>query len=149
MGTSKYVSDVKTVNQNHQIVFTFLSNFNNLGQFFNEYTLSQIAQQIPNASIDNFQSDADSCNFTISKIGLVGMRIIDREPTKTIKISGEGNIPFQLFLWIQILPAGAYQSKIRLTLHADLNMMMKIMANKKIKDGINKLAEALTMLPYQ
>jgi carbon monoxide dehydrogenase subunit G len=149
MATSKYVSDIKTVKQNHQVVFNFLSDFNNLGQFFNEYTFAQIAQQIPNASIDDFQSDADSCNFTISKIGQVGLRIIDREPTKTIKISGEGNIPFQLFLWIQILPTGAYESKIRVTLHADLNMMMKMMANKKLKDGINKLADALTMLPYR
>lgn len=149
MGINKYVSDVKTVNQNHEIVYRFLSDFNNLGQFFNEYTLAQISSQVPGASIEDFYSDTDSCRFTITKVGEAGLRIIDREPFKTIKISGEGKIPFELFFWIQVLPSGAYQSKIRLTLHAELNMMMKMMLNSKLKDGVNKLADALTMLPYR
>jgi carbon monoxide dehydrogenase subunit G len=149
MGTSKYVSDIKTVKQNHEIVYHFLSDFNNLGQFFNEYTLAQISQQIPGSSIEDFQSDSDSCHFTITKVGEAGLRIIDREPTKTIKITGEGKIPFALFFWIQIVPDGAYQAKIRLTLHAELNMMMRMMVNNKLKDGINKLADALAMLPYR
>jgi carbon monoxide dehydrogenase subunit G len=149
MGLSKYESDVKTVNQNHEVVYHFLSDFNNLGQFFNEYTLAKISQQIPGFSIEDFKSDIDSCRFTITKVGEAGLRIIEREPTKTIKIAGEGKIPFGLYFWIQILPAGAYQSKIKLTLHAELNMMMKMMVNSKLKDGINKLADALTMLPYR
>lgn len=149
MAVSKYVSDVKTINQNNEVVYRFLSNFNNLGQFFNEYTLAQISQQIPNGSIDDFRSDEDSCHFTISSMGEAGLRIIDREEPKMIKITGEGKIPFELFLWIQILPVSAYQCKIRLTLHAELNMMIKMMAGKKLKDGINKLADALTQFPYR
>lgn len=148
MGVSKYVSDVKVIDHNNEVVYNYLSNFNNLGQFFNEYTLSQISQQIPNGSIDDFRSDEDSCHFTISSMGEAGFRIIEREAPKMIKITGEGKIPFELFLWIQILPVTAYQCKIRLTLHANMNMMIKMVAGKKMKEGINKLAEALTQFPY-
>lgn len=149
MGVSKYVSEVKIINQNNQVVYNFLSDFNNLSMFFNEYTLAQISEQIPNGSIDDFRSDTDSCHFTISNKGEAGMRIIERETPKTIKITGEGGIPFELFFWIQILPVTAYQCKIRLTLHANMNMMIKMVAGKKLKEGINKLADALTMLPYR
>ena len=149
MAASKYVSDVKTIDQNNEVVFNFLSDFNNLGQYFNEYTLAQISQQIPNGSIDNFRSDADSCHFNISSLGEVGLRIVERETPKTLKISGDGKIPFEVYLWIQIIPVTPYQCKIRLTLHAELNMMMKMVAGKKLKDGINKLADALTHFPYR
>lgn len=149
MSVSKFVSDVKTINQNQEIVFNFLNNFNNLGQFFNEYTLAQISQQIPNAKISDFSSDEESCSFTISGYGEAGFRIIDREAPKMIKVTGTGKIPFEVFLWIQILPVTPYQCKMRLTLHASLNMMMKMVVGKKMKEGINKLAEALTQLPYR
>jgi carbon monoxide dehydrogenase subunit G len=149
MSISKYVSDVKTINNNNEVVYNFLSDFNNLSVFFNEFTLAQISQQIPKANIENFESDTESCRFTISSVGEAGLRIIEREFPKTIKIAGEGKIPFELFLWIQILPVTPYQSKIRLTLHANMNMMMKMVAGKKMKEGINKLADALTMLPYR
>ena len=149
MATSKYVSDVKVINHNNEVVYNYLSNFNNLGMFFNEYTLAQISQQIPNGSIDDFHSDEDSCHFTISSMGEAGFRIIEREAPKMIKITGEGKIPFELYLWIQIVPVTAYQCKIRLTLHANMNMMIKMVAGKKMKEGINKLSEALTHFPYQ
>lgn len=149
MGISKYVSEVKTIQHNNEIVFQFLSDFNQLGQFFNEYTLAQLSEQVPGVKIDGFRSDTDSCHFSINGKGEAGLRIIEREVPKTIKITGEGNIPFEMFFWIQVLPLSAYQSKIRLTLHADLNMMMKLLAGKKLQEGINKLADALTLLPYR
>lgn len=149
MSVSKYVSEVKQINQNNEIVYNFLSDFNNLGQFFNEFTLAQISQQIPNGSIDDFHTDIDSCHFTISTMGEAGFKIIEREAPRMIKITGYGKIPFELYLWIQIVPVSAYQCKIRLTLHANMNMMIKMVAGKKMKEGINKLADALTQFPYR
>ncbi len=148
MGTSKYVSDVKIINQNNEIVFNFLSDLQNFGLFFNEYTLAQLSQQIPKLKITDFSCDSDNLNFTIENYGEAGLEIIERENPKTIKISGKGKIPFKLFLWIQILPVTSYQSKMRLTLHAELNVMMKMLVGKKLEDGINKIADALTVLPY-
>lgn len=149
MAANKYVSDVKLINQNIEIVYNFLSDFNNLGQFFNEYTLAQISQQMPKVKIEDFRSDIDSCVFKISSVGEAGLRIIEREPTQTIKLTGEGKIPFELYFWIQLVPAGPYQCKIRLTLHAHLNMMLKMVLNNKLKEGINTLAETLTRFPYR
>jgi hypothetical protein len=147
MGINKYVSDVKVINQNQEIVYRFLSDFNNLKRFFNEYTLEQISSQLPNMHIERFDADTDSCTFVLSK-GAFGLRIIDRDPSKTIKITGEGQMPIQATFWVQLLPTSAYQCKMKLTLHAEMNMFLKMMANKKIKEGLDRMADFLAAFPY-
>lgn len=149
MSLSKYVSEVKTVNQNHETVYRFLSDFNNLGKLFNETLLQQISQQAPQIKIESFETDTDSCRFQIASYGEAGLEIIDREFNKTIKIAGSGRMPVDLTLWIQVLPVSPYQCKMRLTLHAGLNMMMKMVAGKKLKEGVDKLADLLAAFPYQ
>jgi len=149
MGTTKYVSDVKIVNNSQEIIFNYLSNFENLSKYVNEGLLSKMTEQIPQIQISNFESDADSCRFQISGMGLAEIRIVEREPHKTIKISSSGGMPVGITFWIQLLPVSAYETKLRLTLDADMSMMIKMMVNKKLEEGINRLADMLAALPYK
>ena len=130
-------------------MFNYLSNFENLSQYVNEGLLSKINESVPQITVSNFESDADSCRFNISGMGQAEIRIIEREPAKTIKISSSGGLPIGITFWIQLLPESPYQSKMRLTLHAEMSMMIKMMVNKKLEDGINQLADMLTRLPYR
>ena len=66
---------------------------------------------------------------------------------KCIKFATEQS-PVDANLWIQVLPVSTGGSKMRLTLKADLNMMMKMMIGKKLEEGIDKFADMLAMLPY-
>lgn len=149
MGTTKYVSDVKIVNNNQEVIYNYLSNFENLSKYVNEGLLSKMTEQIPQIQISNFESDADSCRFQISGMGLAEIRIVEREPHKTIKISSSGGMPVGITFWIQLLPVSAFETKLRLTLDADMSMMIKMMVNKKLDEGINKLADVLAALPYK
>lgn len=149
MAATKYVSDIKIVNNNQEIIFNYLSNFENLSTYVNEGLLSKMTEQIPQIKISNFESDADSCRFQISGMGLAEIRIIEREPHKTIKISSSGSLPVEIVFWIQLLPVSAYETKLRLTLNADMSMMIKMMVNKKLEEGINQLADMLANLPYK
>ena len=149
MGTTKYVSDVKVINNNQEVVFNYLSNFENLSKYVNEGLLSKMTEQIPQIKISNFESDVDSCRFQIAGMGLAEIRIIEREPHKTIKISSSGGMPVGIVFWIQLLPVSAYEAKLRLTLDADMSMMVKMMVNKKLEEGINRLADVLAALPYK
>jgi hypothetical protein len=38
---------------------------------------------------------------------------------------------------------------MRLTLHIEMSMMVKMMAGNKLEEGIDKLADTLSALPYQ
>ena len=149
MGVQKYISDVKIIEQNQEVVFNHLSNFENLSSYVNEGLLSKIHESVPQIKISDFESDTDSCRFKISGMGQAEIRIIEREPVSTIKINSSGNLPIGITFWIQLLPATPYQSKIKLTLHAEMSMMVKMMVNKKLEEGINQLADMLTSLPYR
>jgi len=149
MSVSKYVSDVKIVNNNQEIIYNYLSNFENLSKYVNEGLLEKMTEQIPQIKISNFESDADSCRFQIAGMGLAEIRIIEREPLKTIKISSTGSLPISVVFWIQLLPVTAYETKLRLTLDADMSMMIKMMVGKKLEEGINRMADVLAALPYK
>lgn len=149
MGVNKYVSEVKTIGHNQQVVFNYLSNFENLGTYLNSGLLEKITEKVPQIRITDFESDQDSCKFNITGLGLAEIRIIDRDPFKTIKVESSGGLPLSFTFWIQLLPVDAYQTKMRLTLHAEMSMMIKMMAGNKLEEGINHLADTLSKLPYQ
>ncbi|PTN10297.1 polyketide cyclase [Mangrovibacterium marinum] len=149
MALQKYVSDIKVIEQNQDIVYNYLSNFENLSTYVNEGLLAKMNESVPQIQVSDFESDNDSCRFNISGMGQAEIRIIDREPSKTIKINSSGGLPIGITFWIQLLPVTPYQSKIKLTLHAEMSMMIKMMVNKKLEKGINQLADMLTQLPYR
>lgn len=149
MSVEKYVSDVKEINHNQQVVFNYLSNFENLSAYLNSGLIEKITQQVPQVKITDFESDRDSCKFKITGMGVAKIQIVNRDPFKTIKVESSGGLPLSITFWIQLLPIDQYKTKMRLTLHADMNMMIKMMAGSKLEEGINQLADTLSKLPYQ
>ncbi|MEL7586026.1 MAG: SRPBCC family protein [Prolixibacteraceae bacterium] len=148
MGTQKYVSDIKYIDHNQQVVYDYLSNFDNLAQYVNEGLLSTINEKVPQIRITDFESDSDSCRFKVAGVGDAEIRIVEREPSSTIKISSSGGLPIGVTFWIQLVAASPEQTKMRLTLHAEMNIMIKMMVNKKLEDGIDQVADMLAKLPY-
>lgn len=149
MSLNKYISQIKTIPHNEQVVFDYLSNFENISAYFNMGLIDKIAQHVPQVKITDFQSDRDSCKLNITGFGVAEIRIINREPFKTIKVESSGGIPLKFTFWIQLLPVDSFTTKIRLTLHAELNMMIKMMIGNKLEQGVNQLAETLSKLPYK
>jgi carbon monoxide dehydrogenase subunit G len=149
MSLSKYTSSVKVINHNEQVVFNYLSNFNNLSGYLNSGLIEKVTEKIPQIKITEFSSDQDSCKFKITGLGLAEIRIVNREPFKTIKVESSGGLPLSFTFWIQLMPVDNFQTKMRLTLHAEMSMMIKMMAGSKLEEGIDKLADTLSALPYQ
>lgn len=149
MSIQKYVSEIKYIDHNQEVVYNYLSNFEHLSRYINEGLLSKLNEQVPQIRISDFESDQDSCRFQVSGMGKAEVRIIEREPARIVKISSSGGLPIGITFWIQLLPVTPYQTKMRLTLHADMSIMIKMMVNKKLEEGINQVADMLTKLPYR
>jgi len=149
MAINKYTSDVKVIEHNEQIVFNYLANFENLSAYLNSGIIEKITEKVPQIKITDFYSDTDSCKFNITGFGVAEIRIVNREPFKTIKVESSGSLPISFTFWIQLLPVDAYKTKMRLTLHAEMSMMIKMMAGNKLEEGINQLADTLSKLPYK
>ena len=149
MSLSKYTSGTKVINHNEQVVFNYLSNFNNLSGYLNSGLIEKVTEKIPQIKITEFKSDNDSCRFNITGLGLAEIRIVNREPFKTIKVESSGGLPLSFTFWIQLMAVDNFKTKMRLTLHAEMSMMIKMMAGNKLARGIDKLADTLSVLPYQ
>lgn len=138
MSQTTYESSVKAIPSNEEVVFRALSNLNNL---------EALKSRIPQDKLEDLQFDTDSVSFNVVGIGRIGFRIIDREPNKTIKFETE-NSPITVNVWIQLKQLAENDTRMKLTLRADLPSMVKIMVDKKLKDGIEQIATVLAAVPY-
>jgi hypothetical protein len=132
-------------------VYDRLSDFKNLEQLFDPARMKDIKKQFPDApdfKLDNFQATTDQCSFSVSSVGKVEVNIIERDPSKMIKLAGGKSVPFQFNCWIQLMPVDEASCRVRITLHAELNPMIKMFVNKHLKKGVDQIADALTKIPY-
>jgi len=151
MGTEKYISEVKLISASQEAVYNRLSDFKNLEQLFDPARMEEIKKQFPDApdiKLDNFRATTDQCSFSVSPVGKVEVNIVEREPSKMIRLGGGKSVPFQFSCWIQLLPVDEANCKVKITLHAELNPMIKMLVNKHLKKGVDQIAEALTKIPY-
>ena len=151
MGTEKYISDPRVIPFSQELVFTKLSNLKNLEQFVSAEKIEELNKQGAKTSgfkAEDFEATEDRCSFKINPVGNVGIEITERIPFKTIKIQGEKSVPFPVTFWVQLVPFEESSCKIRLTLHAELNPMIKMMVDGYLVKGIDKLADLLTNIDY-
>ena len=128
------------------MVFFILSNLSN---FNNLQNLNADAQEKLNQMLKDVEFDENSCRFTVDGVGRVGFRIIEREPFKTIKLEAE-NSPVAVNGWIQLVQVSETDTRMKLTLKADIPTMIKVMVDSKLKKGINTIADTLVQyLTYQ
>ena len=65
-----------------------------------------------------------------------------------IKYTAEGKTPFNFFLWIQLKEVAEDDTRVKLTIKADMNPMIKMMASKPIKKFLGVLVEAIANHQY-
>lgn len=140
MSETTYTSKIERVNHADNVVYGVLSQPNKLQPL--------VAAVPDNEYIDGIELDHDTIKLKTKQFGNVVMRIVEREENKTVKFASD-NSPIHVNLWIQFKPTQADQTAVRLTLRADIPMMVKMMFGSKIEEALNKVASALPMLPYQ
>lgn len=81
-----------------------------------------------------------------SPFGGVKMQIVEREAPKLVKFqSAEGPLP--LTMWIQLLPQGEEACKVRVTVGAEINFMMKAMVSGPLTNVANVIAQFIAAMP--
>lgn len=141
--SSKYESGIRQIPYSQQRVYDKLSDFSFMQQY--QDNLSQIPSDT--ISVEDLQFTPDGFSCRVSPFGNVDLQIVEREEPKCIKLETTSS-PVPLTFWVQILPTSDESSKIKLTLHAELNFFLKGILNKPISDGMEKLADALAAMPY-
>lgn len=135
---TEFVSDIKAIPYNEDRIFNLLSDLSNL---------EKVRDRIPKDKIQGFEFDTDSCSFSVAPVGKITFRIVNREPYKTIKFETTDS-PVPLFLWIQLKQVEENDTRMKLTVRAELNPFIKQMVSKPLQDAVNKISTVLVSLPY-
>ncbi|KGF52337.1 polyketide cyclase [Prevotella amnii] len=135
---SKFESSIKQIAYPQEDVYNMLSNLTNI---------ERIKSQIPDDKLKDLTFDEDTISISVNPVGKISMRIIERDKPKTIKFASE-NSPLSFNFWIQILPTDDSSSKIKLTIDANIPFFAKGMVAGPLQEGVEKIADALAMIPY-
>jgi len=127
----KVESKIGRLCSNSERIYDFLSNCSNFQQF------------TANDKVKNWQSDSDSCSFTVDGVGDVAFRIVERSPGNMIKFSIDNTQAENIFLWIQMKSASINDTRVKLTAKLEVNAMMSMFISKPLKSGLDKIVETL------
>ena len=135
---SQYESSVKNIPFPQARVYAKLEDLNNL---------EGLKDRLPQDKVKEFTYSRDEATVNVPPMGNVTIRVVEREEPKCIKLEAVGS-PIPVNMWIQIIPNGDEASKMRVVVKAEVNFMLRSMIEKPLKDGIEKIAEALSMIAY-
>ena len=135
---TKFESSVKQIPYPVEDVYRNISDLSNL---------ERVRDRIPQDKLQDFQFDSDSVAVSVSPVGTIKLRICEREENKCVKFETEQS-PMPFNLWIQVLPVSAAESKMKVTVKADIPFMLKGMVSGPLQDGVEKIADALSQIPF-
>lgn len=125
---TEYVSKQVAINKPDHLIYGVLSDFNNFTPILKDH-------------VDEWSVDGDRCSFKIKGF-TVKLKMVEKEPSKTIKLSGD-DTPFEFYFWVQLKGVEENDTRLRLTAKAKLNTMMKMMIGGKLQSGLDDLADKM------
>ena len=126
----EYISKQQQVLRPAEQIYAVISRFDNLTPALAD-------------KVEEWQATEASCSFK-AKGFTVKLRMEEREPGKYVKVVGDdGGVPMDFAFWIQLQEVPAADTRLRLVLRIDLNMMMKMMIGNKLQGALDQIAEGI------
>ncbi len=125
----KYESKQQQIRKPAEMIYAVLSDFNNFTPL--------VADKVEEWSVNG-----DECSFRVKGFG-VTLRMTEKVPGELVKIEAADSSPFGFTFWAQMKEIEPYDTRIRLVLHAEMNMMIKMMVGKKIQPALDQMADQM------
>ena len=139
MSETKYESKITSAPCSAQQIYRVLSNMQNL---------ERVKDMIPQDKIQEMEIEPDRVRMKVDGLGQkITIAIVDRIENDTIKFGAEG-VPMDANFWIQMKEINPTDTRIKLTVKADIPMMFKFMIEKKLQQGLDQAADMLAQFPY-
>ena len=139
MAESKYESKITSSPCTAAQIYRVLSNLKNI---------ERVREFIPQDKVQEMEVTEDSIRMKVDGLGQkITIAIVDRIENDTIKFGAEG-IPMQANFWIQLKEVSPTDTRIKLTIKADIPFMFKFMVEKKLRQGLDQAADMLAQFPY-
>lgn len=139
MSEQKYESKIQSIPAPVDKVYPVLSNLMNL---------ERVRELIPVDKVQEMDISEDAVKFKVDGLAQkVTIRIVDKIENDTIKF-GLDNMPMAANFWIQLKEVAPNDTRVKLTVKADIPVFFRMMIEKKLQQGIDDAAVMLTQFPY-
>ena len=139
MSASKYESKISSAPCSAQQIYRVLSDMR---------SLERVRDLIPQDKIQEMVIEPDRVKIKVDGLAQkITIAIVDRIENDTIKFGLEG-IPMEGNFWIQLKEVSPTDTRIKLTVKADIPFMFKFMVEKKLQTGLDQAADMLAQFPY-
>ena len=139
MSNTKYESKIVSSTASAEQIYRVFSNLKNV---------ERVKDLIPKDKIQEMEISEDQIRIKVDGLGQkITIGIVDRIENDTIKFGLEG-IPMDANFWVQLKQLADNDTRIKLTLKADIPMMFKMMIGNKLQQGLDQAAEMLAQFPY-
>jgi len=111
-------------------------------------SLERVKEFIPKDKIQEMEIEPDRVRIKVDGLGQkITIAVVDRIENDTVKFGVEG-VPMDANLWIQLKEVTPTDTRIKLTVKADIPFMFKLMVDKKLQTGLDQAADMLAQFPY-
>ncbi len=124
----EYISKQVQILRPAEMIFQVISRFDNL--------TPALAGRV-----DEWQASEDRCSFKVKGFS-VQLVMAERVEPKHVKITGDG-VPMDFAFWVQLHKVSDCDTRLRLVLHAELNMMMRMMIGSKLQKALDQIADGI------
>lgn len=139
MSEQKYESKIESIPAPVAHVYPVLSDLS---------SLERVRDLIPQDKVKELEISPDAVKMKIDGLGQkITLRVMDRIENDTIKF-GLDNMPLEMNCWIQLKEVAPNDTRVKLTIKADIPLMFRMMFEKKIQKGLDDAAKMLTQFPY-
>ena len=111
-------------------VYSFLSNMNN-------------HEQLMPDNISNWTSTKDEAQFSIKNMASLALKVSNRVENQSISIEPASDAPFKAAIKWNLSENGHYSTEATISISAELNMMMKMMAGGMLQNLADHQAKQL------
>jgi hypothetical protein len=130
-GFSHFKSRTGRVAAGRHDIYIFVTDLRNIERF------------VPAEMAENLKTEADSGSFSVPMVGTVSVRITDREPVSRVVYGGDAlkKSDFELSLLMNDEPDNT--TSVTVTLDADLNPMLRMVAAQPIAKFLESLVSEM------
>lgn len=113
-------------------------------ELYNAFSnLTSLSGNLPDQYKDKVTVGQDFLLVTVQSMSL-GVKVHDRVPFSRIDFEQYGQVPFPFLISFFFEPSDDTTTFFHIELHAELNMMMKMMLGGKLKDIVEKITDGVT-----
>jgi carbon monoxide dehydrogenase subunit G len=123
-------SENVNINCQSEKVYNFIGNFDNF------------AKLLPD-QVQNWQSTGDSCSFEVKGLATLGLHIIAKTPFSKVSMKGEGKLPFDFTIDVNIKDSSPLQCNVQMVIDTDMNQFIAMMAATPLQNFVDLLVKKL------